>query len=105
MKESEGNNMSEAYVYFKSRFRRRKAEIDAEIERRFDKCVRPTDIMCATWYIKQTLDSMYNEIDIHILCENTLSRRERRTLHKYIDILNDSYWDRLYNIAGKEGKN
>lgn len=93
--------MSEAYEYFKNRFRVRKKVIDTEIRTRFKYGVRPTDIMCVTWYVKLTLEGMKSEVDTHILCENTLSKREVKILYKYIGILNDSYWDRLYNIAGK----
>lgn len=93
--------MSEAYEIFKNKFRDKKRVLDTEVKTRFKYGVRPTDIMCVTWYVKQTIDRMRSEVDVHILCENTLSTREVKVLYKYIDILNDSYWDRLYNIAGE----
>lgn len=97
--------MSEAYIYFKKRFRRRRSEIDAEIKRRFEHGVRPTDIMCTTWYVKQALDRMRSDVDENILCVNELSDKESKTLYKYIDFLDRYMWFKLYDIAGKEVKN
>lgn len=97
--------MSEEYTYLKDKFRRRRAEIQAEINRRFSYGMKPTDLMCATWYVKQSLERMRSDLDEHILCDNILSTREAKILYKYIDFLDDYMWNRLYDIAGKGVKN
>ena len=93
--------MSEEYTIFKNRFRRMRAEIEQEIDRRIDFGMKATDLMCVTWYVKQKIDRMRSDLDEHILSENTLSYRESRILYRYIDILDDTMWSILYNIAGK----
>ena len=93
--------MSEAYDFLKNKIRRRKSDIEAEINRRFEYSVRPTDLMCATWNVKQILDRMRSDVDEVILCENSISYKEAKVLYRYIDNLDDYVWSRLYDIAGK----
>lgn len=93
--------MSEEYIFFKNRFRRRRKDMLNEIDRRTRYKVRTTDVMCLTWYIKQSLDNMRSDLDESILCLNTLSTRECKVLYKYIKLLEDYMWNRLYDIAGQ----
>ena len=97
--------MSEEYIFFKNRFRRRRKDMLDEIERRTRYSVRPTDVMCLTWYIKQSLDNMRSDVDESILCINSLSTRECKVLYNYIKLLEEYMWNRLYDIAGKEVSN
>ena len=94
--------MSEEYIYLKDRFRLKRKDMIEEIDRRCGYKVRPTDVMCLTWYIKQTLESMRSNVDECILCTNTLSKRECKVLYTYINLLDDYLWDILYNIAESE---
>ena len=93
--------MSEEYIFFKNRFRRRRNDMLDKIDKRTKYKVRSTDVMCLTWYIKQSLDMMCSDVDESILCENTLSTRESKVLYKYIKILEDYMWNRLYDMAGE----
>lgn len=93
--------MSEEYIFFKNRFKRRRKDMLEEIDRRTRYTVRATDVMCLTWYIKQSLDMMRSDVDEHILCWNILSTRECKVLYKYIKLLEDYMWNRLYDMAGQ----
>ena len=91
------------YEFLKRKFRNRKAEIEPEITSRFNiECCRGTDIFCASWNIKMIIESMRRDVQDF---SDSISRRERKTLIKYIEILDCSMWSRLYDIAGKEVKN
>ena len=57
-----------------------------------------TEIMCATWFIRGQLEKMQENLDdIYWNNDTDLSRREYKALDKYIDKLENYYWNLLYD--------
>ena len=78
----------------------RKECIETELEsRKFEhKLIAPTELMCATWFIRGQLEKMQESLDdIYWNNDTDLTRREYKSLDKYIDRLENYYWNLLYD--------
>lgn len=77
----------------------RKECIENELSSRiFGSWRAATEIMCATWYIRGQLEKMQDNLDdMYWENDTDLSRREYNALDKYIDKLENYYWNLLYD--------
>lgn len=58
---------------------------------------RSTMIMATTWKVKQILDRMQHCLDECYI--DGMTKNEYNNLDKFIEDLNDSIWEMLYDIA------
>lgn len=77
----------------------RKEGIENDLEsRHFNSFIAPTELMCTTWFIRGQLDIMHNALhEIYWDNDTDLTRREYEALYKYVDSLDNYYWDLLYD--------
>lgn len=79
----------------------RKECIENELEsRNFESWRSATEIMCTTWFIRGQLEKMHDTLDsIYWDNDTDLTRREDKALDKYIDKLENYYWNLLYDMG------
>lgn len=97
---------STSYEKLVNRIRRIKNEINREVEgRNFDSWRAATEIMCAAWFIRAMIMKMHEVVNIEYRYKYTdLSRREYKALDKYIDKLENYYWNLLYDKGNEVNK-
>ena len=91
--------ISETYKNMVNMIRVRRELIDHEIESRyFENYIGPTELMCATWYIRGQIEKIYHDLyEIYWNDETDLTGREYKALNSYIYKLEDYYWNLLYD--------
>ena len=68
--------------------------------RNFETFRAATEVMCATWYVKGQIEKMHDTLDsIYWDNDTDLTRREDKALDRYIDKLENYYWNLLYDKA------
>lgn len=89
-----------AYKKIINIIRVRRESIVTEIQsRKFEhKLIAPTELMCATWFVRGELDRMRKDLDdIYLMEEYDLTRRQYIALDNYINSLENYYWTLLYD--------
>lgn len=90
---------SATYKKLVNMIRVRKECIENELEsRNFDSWRSVTEIMCTTWFTRGQLEKMHENLDSKYWDDDTdLTRREYKALDRYIDKLENYYWNLLYD--------
>lgn len=90
-----------AYMKIMDRIRVRREYIVSEIQgRNFGCCRSPTEVMCATWFVRGQIEHMHKELeDMYSKYNSSFTYREYKALDNYVDRLADYYWRLLYDKA------